>query len=316
VFNKILVPLDSSKLAEKALPYAEEMAIHFDSNITLLHSRDTAENTRHKEMQTYLDKTAADLEKRIAGAFTNKAKPKAKVTTVITGTSRQGTSAAVEILNYTEKEDIDMIIMATHGRTGITRWVLGDTANKVARASTCPILLIRAATAVPKDIHFERILVPLDGSKESEAVLPYVENLVGKIKPDIKLLNVVELLYHIIAYPAAAAYGGDGIVRVPFNPEEMKPHKEASEKYLKGISGALKEKGYKNSAEVRIGVPGEEIIEAEKEIKPELIIMSAYGHSGFGRWEHGSITDKVLHAGTTPLLLIRPPKTRSVKPEK
>jgi len=311
VFNKILVPLDGSKLAEKALPYAGEMAIHFGSEITLLHSRDIGETTRHKDMQTYLDKTAADLEKRITGAFTNKAKPKAKVATTITGAGGMGNNAAAEILGYAETKDIDLIIMATHGRTGITRWVLGDTANKVARAFSCPILLIRSATDVPEDIHFEKIMVPLDGSKESEAVLPYVEGLVAKIKSDIRLLNVVELLYHVYAYPAAAGYGGDGIVRVPFNPEEMKSYKETGEKYIKGISSKLKEKGFNNSAGVRVGVPGDEIIEAEKEIKPELIIMSTHGHSGFGRWEHGSITDKVLHAGTTPLLLVRPQNTKS-----
>ncbi len=316
MFSKILVPLDGSKLAEKALPYADEMAIHLGSNVTLLHSRDTGEATRHKEMQTYLDKTAADMEKRIAGAFTNKAKPKAKVTTAITGTAGLVNNAAAEILKYADTENIDMIIMATHGRTGITRWMLGDTANKVTRASTCPILLIRAATKVPEDIHLERILVPMDGSKESEAVLPYVENLVNKVKSDIKLLNVVELLYHVYAYPAATGYGGDGIVRVPFNPEEMKSYKEAGEKYIKGISGKLKEKGYNNSAEVRVGVPGEEIIQAEKEIKPELVVMSTYGHSGFGRWEHGSITDKVLHAGATPLLLVRPQKSEAKEPDK
>ena len=316
MFNKILVPLDGSKLAEKALPYADEMAIHFGANITLFHSGATGETTKHNEMQAYLNKTSAEMEKRIANAFANKSKPKAQVDTAITGTTGFINNAAAEILSYADTGNIDMIIMGTHGRTGVTRWMLGDTANKVARAFTCPILLIRAVTEVPDDIHFQRILVPLDGSKESEAVLPYVENLVGKIKPDIKLLNVVDLLYHVYAYPAAAGYGGDGIVRVPFNPEEMKPYREAGEKYIKGISVKLSEKGYKNGAEVRVGVPGDEIIEAEKAIKPDLVVMSTYGHSGFGRWEHGSITDKVLHAGMTPLFLVRPQKSKDSGAEK
>lgn len=311
MFDKILVPLDESKLAEKALPWAEEMAVHFGSKITLLNSGTVEDTPRHDEVQVYLKKTAGDVEQGIKKAFASRAKTKAEVTTAITGVAGMLNNAAEEILDYADKQDMNMIIMATHGRTGITRWVLGDTANKVARAFSCPILLIRAKTEVPEDVHISKILVPLDGSKESETVLPYVEAIAGKLKPEIRLLNVVELLYHVYAYPAAAGYGGDGIVRVPFNPEEMKPYKDAGHKYINGISAKLKEKGYKNTIEVRVGTPGEEIMEAEKESKPDLVIMSTHGHSGFGRLEHGSIADKVLHGGISPLLLVRPKPMKS-----
>jgi len=64
----------------------------------------------------------------------------------------------------------------------------------------------------------------------------------------------------------------------------------------------------KTSYEIRIGSPAEEIIKAEEEMKPDMVAMSTHGHSGFGRFEHGSIADKVLHAGTTPLLLVKPHK--------
>jgi len=57
---------------------------------------------------------------------------------------------------------------------------------------------------------------------------------------------------------------------------------------------------------VKVGSAGEEIIKAEGEIHPDIVAMSTHGHSGFGRWEHGSIADKVLHAGNTPLMLVRP----------
>jgi nucleotide-binding universal stress UspA family protein len=64
--------------------------------------------------------------------------------------------------------------------------------------------------------------------------------------------------------------------------------------------------GIKTSYVVRVGSASEEIIKAEEEIHPDIVAMSTHGHSGFGRWENGSVADKVLHYGNTPLLLVRP----------
>ncbi len=311
MFNKILVPLDGSKLAEKALPYAEEMVIEFGSKVTLLSAGAPEDTPLHDEYYQYLNKTYPAVEERIKKTVASPAKKKVKIDTALTGRIGLVNDAAAEILDYADKQDFNMIIMATHGRTGAMRWVLGDTANKVARAFSCPLLLIRAKTDVPESVHIKKILVPLDGSKEGEAVLPYVEAFAAKLKPEIILLHVVDLLYHVYAYPAAAGYGGDGIVRVPYTPEEMKPSVETGEKYIKGISDKLAEKGISNKTEIRTGTAGEEIMEAEGERRPDLIIMSTHGHSGFGRFEHGSITDKVLHGGAAPLLLVRPPKPKS-----
>jgi nucleotide-binding universal stress UspA family protein len=311
LFNKILVPLDGSKLAEKALPYAAEMVSKFGSHVTLLAAGAAPDTNQHDEAEDYLRKTSASLEQIV-----KKKTPAMKdnVTTAITGQTGFLNNAAIEILDYAQKQDMNMIIMATHGRTGITRWMLGDTANKVAQAFSCPIMLIRAKTDVPAVIRLRKILVPLDGSKEGEAVLSYVENLAEKLNPNIVLLNVVELLYHVYAYEAAVGYGGAGIVRVPYNPEEMKPFRDTAEKYMRKISGRLAEKKIETSTEVRVGAPGDEIIEAEEEIGPDLVVMSTHGHSGFGRFDHGSITDKVLHGGNAPLLLVRPQQTEKAKP--
>jgi nucleotide-binding universal stress UspA family protein len=86
----------------------------------------------------------------------------------------------------------------------------------------------------------------------------------------------------------------------------MKPWKEVGEKYIKSVNDKLTVEGIKASYEVRVGSAGEEIIEAEAKMHPDVVAMSTHGHSGFGRFDHGSVTDKVLHAGSTPLLLVRP----------
>lgn len=306
MYKRILVPLDTSKLAEIAIPYAEELAVKLGSEVILIHVRTSADAPDKTEHRAYISKMAGEVEQHIKKSSALPPGEKVKVVSAIIGSPSIITHPAEQILDYAEKENISLIVVATHGRSGISRWTLGSTANKLARASKCPVLLIRAKTAVPESVHLEKILVPLDGSKLSEAVLPYIENLASKLKTRINLLNVVENAYYIIPVYDGMGYGTAGIVRVPYNEEEVKPLKEAAEKYVKSISDKLMTEGIKANYEVRVGFAGEEIIEAEVEMHPDMVAMSTHGHSGFGRWENGSITDKVLHAGNTPLLLVRP----------
>lgn len=310
MFERILVPLDGSVLGERALPYAQEFASKLGSEILLVTVGNITDNMEHPEQRVYLSKTAAKMEQMLKKSASSVA-VKAKIRHDIVDSSDLILQPADEIIGFAEKENVDLVIMATHGRTGLTRWVMGDTANKVARGFKCPLLLIRAKDEMPEKVSLNKILVPLDGSKESEAVLPYVEKLASRLKPTVALLNVVEMQYHIYSTPVVAGYGGAGLVRVPYNDEELKPFREEAGKYIKSVSDKLTSMGVDNSFEVRVGVPGDEIIEVEKAMRPDIVAMSTHGHSGFGRWDRGSITDKVLHAGITPLLLVRPPQTTS-----
>jgi nucleotide-binding universal stress UspA family protein len=307
MYKRILVPLDTSKLAEIALPYAEELAAKLGSEVILIHVRTSADAPDNVDHRAYLSKIAATTEQDIKKSPALPPGEKVKVASAMIGSPGLLTHPAEEILDYAEKENISLIVMATHGRTGIRRWTLGDTANKVARASKCPVLLIRASADKPESVHLDKILVPLDGSKQSEAVLPYIENLASKLKTKVSLLNVVEPLYHIYPYSEPVGYySAAGIIRVPYNEEEIKPMKEVAEKYVQSVSEKLETEGIKTSYEVKVGSTGEEIIKAEEEIHPDIVAMSTHGNSGFGRWEHGSVADKVLHHGNTPLLLVRP----------
>ena len=309
MYKRILVPLDTSKLAEIAIPYAEELAMKLGSEIILAHVRTPADSPDNIDHRVYMSKIAAEVEQHIKKSSSLPPKEKVKVISVVLGKPNIINHPAEEILNYAETENINLIVIATHGRTGIRRWALGSIANNIARASKHPVLLIRAMTDVPRSVHMEKILVPLDGSKPSEAVLPYIESLASRLRSRVSLLNVVEPPYHIYPYTDGLDYyGGSGIVRVPFTAEEIKPLKEVAAKYIKAVSDKLVAGGISAKYEVRVGSPGDEIAKVETETHPDLVAMSTHGHSGFGRWDHGSITDKVLHHGTTPLLIIRPQK--------
>jgi nucleotide-binding universal stress UspA family protein len=308
MFKRLIVPLDGSELAETALPYAEEIARHFSSEIILVNVRTPVEDIDHPEHRTYLTKMVATTEQNIKKSMDIPTGEKVKVKSTIIGTSGLFTHPAEHILDYADKENANLIVMATHGRSGIGRLALGDTANNVARGfKHCPILLIRVGKTAVKKFHLDKILVPLDGSVQGEAVLPYVVQVASKCKNRVILLVVVEMHYHLYSYNQPAAYyGAAGIVKTPYSEEEMKPIKAVAERYIQSVNDKLTKEGIKAEYELRIGSPGEEIIRAEENLHPNIVAMSTHGHSGFGRFDHGSIADKVLHAGITPLLLVRP----------
>jgi len=307
LYKRLLVPLDGSALAEKALPYAEELAIKLGAEVVIVNVRMPSEDPDKPEFRAYISKTAAVTEQNIKKSPALKGGEKVKVVSAIIGSKGPLIHAGEQIVDYAEKESISLIIIATHGRTGIRRWTLGSTANKVARAAKCPVLLVRAGASLPRALRLEKLLVPLDGSKEAEATLDHIGWLAPRLKAKVTLLNVVETLYHLYPSPETVGYfGGGGIIRVPYTKEEMQPAVTTAEKYVKNVNGKLTSDGITSGYEVRVGAAGEEIIAAEKETGADMVAMSTYGHSGFGRWDHGSIADKVMHGGNTPLLLIRP----------
>ncbi len=152
---------------------------------------------------------------------------------------------------------------------------------------------------------YERILVPLDGSKVGEAALPSVEELVAKLAPQVKveviLLQVISSLTHYVI-------AGEASVQVPYNEREVEQIKKRARGYLNKISESLKSKGATVKTKVTTGRATGEIIRVAEETRADLIAMSTHGRSGLSRLTFGSITDKVLRTGTTPVLVIRSPK--------
>ncbi len=296
MYRRILVPLDGSELAEVALPYAEELAGRLGSEITLVHVYETAEAQYERMHQAYIQKM---VEATKQGAESFLAESKAKRVNVkpalLVG------HAAEEIVDYADKENADLIIIATHGRSGIRRWVLGSVAAKVLRAAKRPVALIRAEgtrrDGGEKGM-IKKALVPLDGSKESEAVVPYVAELASRLEAEVVLLHVMAPTYFVYSIPGET-------VQMPFAPEDMERFKAEAEHYLETVIAALKHRGINARAEVAVGAAAEEIIRLADEAQADIVAMSTHGRSGISRWAFGSTADRVLHAGNTPLLLVR-----------
>jgi nucleotide-binding universal stress UspA family protein len=299
MYEKILIPLDGSELAELALPYAEALAGRLGSEVTLIHVRAPAEDPYHPMHQAYLQKMVEATKQDIKRFLDKSGKKKIKVDSAIVGSSILIGHPAEEIVDYAEKENIGLIVMATHGSSGIKRWALGSVADKVVRVSKCPVLLIRANIGVPRKVKLDNLLIPLDGSRESDTMIPSIAELAYKLKTKISLL-------HVVVEPYKVYTGSEGVVEVRYTEEEMKWQKNGAEEYLQKVATGLKDRGIATRCEVRVGAAAEEIIKLADETHADVVTMSTHGQSGFRRWEHGSIADKVLHAGNTPLLLVRP----------
>ena len=149
---------------------------------------------------------------------------------------------------------------------------------------------------------YEKILVPLDGSKVGEAALPYVEELVSKLSPELKaevtLFQVVSSLAHYVV-------AGEATTQIPYTEKEMEQIKRKAMDYLNKAGEGLRSKGAIVQTKVGTGSAAEGIIKAADEINADWIAMSTHGRSGLSRWVFGSVTDKVLHAGDVSVLTVR-----------
>ena len=126
MYERILVPLDGSELAEGALPYVEEVAARLNSEV-ILFTVCVAGDCLERPMRAYLEKKAEELE------------PLGIKASLLVAEG----NVANEILDFAEKNNIGLIIISTHGRSGISRWALGSVADKVLHCSVVPVMLFR-----------------------------------------------------------------------------------------------------------------------------------------------------------------------------
>lgn len=286
MWKKILVPLDGSDLAELALPYAEELATAFKSEIILLHVSEPAESHYRHMHELYVAEVAQRMKGRI-----KKVSP-----VVITG------KPADEIISYAEKNDIGLIIITSHGRSGILSWATGSIASKLLQAATVPLLLVRAVKPerkVQRPVLLNRILLPLDGSEAGEAAVSYVGELMSRLEVEVILFGVVSSGQHI------RSVGGLDYISYP--EEQLAMFKKEAEEYLDGVYRRLKRRkgSVKVTLKVGVGDIGQEILKFAEEKGVSLIAISSHGHSGIEKWVFGSIANKVVQASQSPVLLVK-----------
>ena len=297
MFTRILLPLDGSETAEAVLPYARLLASDLKIPIELLTVVDVAEIGKHLRSEQFADLDSLikyqilDHEKylkEIAQSFHGE-----KVSCIVD----RGVTAA-SIIDKAAADKGTLIAMATHGRSGITRWLLGSIAEKVLRAANNPLLLVRARdeAATAGNVTIGSVMVPLDGSELAESILPAVIELAKAIKLAVRLMRCYSVADMIFGYEDFSA----GIADL-----REKAKNEATE-YLDAKVRHVREQGLAEVATyMSEGEPGEAIIEAAKSTPNSLIAMCTHGRSGVNRWLLGSVTEKVVRQSGHPVLIIR-----------
>lgn len=289
MISTILVPLDGSPLAEQALPHACRLASTTGATLVLVRAAPhipiastpaSLLRVTLREAEAYL----LVLRQRLAGEG------------FAVSTVALHDTALHAITHAARTGGAEIIVMSTHGRTGVGRALLGSVADEVLRHTALPILLVRAgeAPAAPERGPYGRILVPLDGTALGEAALDYLaRGELGRACEVVALRaispNVGSLMYGMPGYAARQAW------------VDEQARAEATT-YLDRVVGAHLQ-GWTYRAEVLMDTPGAAIRAAALE-GIDLIVMATHGWTGLGRLAHGSIAKQVLRHATAPVLLL------------
>jgi nucleotide-binding universal stress UspA family protein len=306
--DEILVPLDGSTRAEAILPHAVMLARATSSRITLLRAVAPPINTVAAAMWTTtydvpdLDQWEAEVDS--ATAYLNQVARRLRDLGVVVDVRTAKNGPAESILDYaTQSRRLRLIALATHGRTGFSRWLLGSVAEKVVQGADQPLLLVRPSSA-EADAAWEpvgpymKILVPLDGSSLAEQALYPARALAGATGAGLLLLAVAPALDESIVVEDAAAISGHEAQR----PDAVR----AARTYLAGVAQQLEEAGVPVQTMVVSGHPAEAILRVAAQEAADLIAMATHGRGGLQRLWLGSVTVKVTHGAETPVLVIRP----------
>ena len=309
MYKRMLVPLDGSELAEAIFTYAKELAGKLNIDVILLNVCTPEENEFIPMHQAYIDHAAEVVLRQSQKVEKPKATEPAAKGIKMTGELAVGYPAE-EIIRYSEENKIDLILMATHGRSGLKRWTLGSVADKVLRASKIPVLLIHPR--VPDEIVYDKwpkqtILVPLDGSELAETVLPHVETLAKQRGP--KLVDVT--LLRICEPPAIPSYYAPELPDAPLNwgeymQQETARCKQIATEYLTKIAERLKEKKISVHSQILVGRTADQIVDYVNKNPYSIIVMATHGRSGLSRWVYGSVAENVLTGVSNPIFLVRP----------
>lgn len=151
---------------------------------------------------------------------------------------------------------------------------------------------------------YERILLPLDGSKVGEAAIPVIAELITKLKPELK---VEVTLIQVITSTTYWVIAGEASAPIQYTEKEMEILKRQASEYLGKAGESLKSTGAMIKTVVKVGNAEENIVKTAEEAQADLIAMSTHGRSGIGRLAFGSVTAKMLRMASVPLLVVRSP---------
>ncbi|HJT59208.1 MAG TPA: universal stress protein [Ktedonobacteraceae bacterium] len=319
MFQHILVPLDGSRRAEQTLPVAARFAQASGGMVVLLRAVSMANQfASYIAMEPIVTQREVDIQLEEAKDYLNNLARSSALQDIHTKTLVFFGQPTANILSVVESQQIDLVVMCSHGYTGLMRWMLGSVAEKVAHAAPVPVLILHEgkpplANLRPDGSGSLRILVPLDGSVRAEAAIAPAAHLVAALTaPGRGALHLTQ----VVVMP--------GIEQMSHSEREAILHD--ARQYLRSTveeirAGLVADYGADLKLSitwsitidddiaagiVRVAENGEDAEGAGVFGGCDAIAIATHGYSGLQRLTSVSITERVLHSTTLPLLIVRP----------
>jgi nucleotide-binding universal stress UspA family protein len=298
MYTTILVPLDGSPVAERALLCAQTLAKASGARLLLVRaallepsSDETALSRQARAMteaRNYLDQVVRRLDLTIAIEIA-----------VLYG------EAAEAILTTIRARKVNLIVLSSHGHSGLGRWVIGTVTDRLLRRADIPVLVVPATFGTDwPDSRAFRVLVPLDGSALAEEALGPAVDLARALDAELLLLRVIDPVQALSVGPSRYL----SMALEPSNSLQETQH------YLECAAARLRRGGVAVSVHSAIGTPGLIIASAAREQHAQLIAMTPHGAAGPSRLMLGRAATTILQHAGCPVLLVRPSATREAQP--
>ncbi|MEO8956956.1 MAG: universal stress protein [Ktedonobacteraceae bacterium] len=323
MFQRILVPLDGSALAEQALPVAARLVRASGGTIILLQVAvvPIVERPDLTPAQEY-GQQAVDEGFLSTMEYLEQVASKDELADITIERRALFGAIAPTILSTAQSSQADLIVMSSHGYTGLKRWSLGSVAQKVARHSPVPVLVLREGASLPilaqGSSSVLSVLVPLDGSKLAEAAIEPAAQLIAALAASSQ--GKLHLL-RVVAIPSTRGKFRSQS-HIDFDVEVRAQAKQEAEAYMQALLSRLPASvlSAPNVAVSTGVVVSEDVAQAiiqaaehdtqAKEVaassEQSVIAMATHGRGGIGRWALGSKTERVLGACKVPLMIVRP----------
>lgn len=287
--ENILCPVDFSEFSVKAFDYAYSLARRYDAKLYLEHvirpltefSYRTPQPWMHEYYEKSRTESGEELRKMIAKQATNSFKPEIVVEIGFPDET---------ILDFAQKQPIDLIVMGTHGLRGADLWMMGSVTEKVIRKARCPVLAVRKPMhdfVAPKEtddpVQLRKILLATDFSDHGQRAFAYAISLAMEYNAELTLLHVLDDIPHGQELSSVTA-------RLIHDLEAPVPPDARNWCTIKST--------------VRVGKPYQEIIQLALDSQTDLIVLGVRGRSGTGLALFGSTTYRVLQLGSAPVLAV------------
>lgn len=294
--DRILYPTDLSEGAKRAFPYAASMAYLHGADLHLL-------NVAGRHLYNFEDlRKEFPIEPDALGQWLREAgiDQFSVEDLTLVQTQKEGAVPGKHILSYAEEHKTDLVVMGTHGRRGVDRMLLGSVTEEVVRQASCPVLTVRKALTTSPSKTIRRVLVPIDFSEASERALQHAYELAMTYGAEIVVLHAIEEVVLPMAYGVAPKQVDAEAVR----PDVESALAELLKKHV-GIEHAR--------AEVRVGYPPQQILEAIEEESADLVVMGTHGREGLNRLLMGSVAERIVRHAACPVLTLQQ-ESRSLLP--